>query len=678
MTLSFVEITHVIDDAAALDRLVYRPLLPPLAAQIGGRWILLDERRLEELLAAMRSGRSASDVLADWEADPAADRDVAPPVPSLVFEEGRVVGAWIEVAPGDETAVHPPPLRRSRTGWPEVPGRAPSAAHRRVPGAPPPDAVPRLRRRGGPPPATAPAPGEPAAPEATAEQTLDRTPHLDAPSRIAKAPGTEFTVSVYADTKELAPDESGDGIAITLPSGIDRVDVAVLLQVTPHFEVVGNQFGELTLATKEPVSNRLEFKLRVLADAPDGEAAIGVLFNYRGRSCGYVSRAWTWDTGGHDAVPAEAQAATPTSIPVHAGTEAPDLSVFITAPLNDQINYMCAIETPLLSGYERATSSRPFAVPAQGYGFLKQLLAALVNENQNSDERLDALTEIGHEAFEAAPPNFREVLWAMVDASRRPESIYIASAEPTIPWELMIPRRFDGKQPRRLGPLGTEFAIGRWTRGDVASPPQDLAIDSAFVIAPDYETEARQLDASAEIEFVKRRLKGKRIKPATTAGLNRRFQKEHAALLHFVCHGAAGQANDDAIWLDHDEQLRARRTETLEGFQALFDAKKPLVFMNACEAGQGVPSLGGGSGFPRSFGNLGARAVIAPLWPVDDTLASKIALELYDAALKPGAPPVAAILRDMRKRGYAARNVDTFAAYCFYGDPLARLQLIDS
>jgi len=90
-----------------------------------------------------------------------------------------------------------------------------------------------------------------------------------------------------------------------------------------------------------------------------------------------------------------------------------------------------------------------------------------------------------------------------------------------------------------------------------------------------------------------------------------------------------------------------------------------------------VPSLSGGSGFPRSFGNLGAHAILAPLWPVSDALAHDVALNLYKAAVKPDAPSIASILRDIRRKGYEDKDADTFAAFCFYGDPNARLELVE-
>jgi hypothetical protein len=85
----------------------------------------------------------------------------------------------------------------------------------------------------------------------------------------------------------------------------------------------------------------------------------------------------------------------------------------------------------------------------------------------------------------------------------------------------------------------------------------------------------------------------------------------------------------------------------------------------------------GSAGFPAAFSNIGARAILAPLWPVKDTLAHEFAMEVYEKALAPGAPPTAEIVRSVRQHAYENGGADTYAAYAFHGDPLATLQLVD-
>jgi CHAT domain-containing protein len=122
--------------------------------------------------------------------------------------------------------------------------------------------------------------------------------------------------------------------------------------------------------------------------------------------------------------------------------------------------------------------------------------------------------------------------------------------------------------------------------------------------------------------------------------------------------------------------LRSASLRANNGLKAMCRARAPFVFINACSTGQRVPSLVGGAGFPLAFGDIGARAILAPLWPVESDTASKIAVELYQTALQPGSPPVAEILRKMRNRAYAEQDADSYAAYAFFGDPTARLELV--
>jgi hypothetical protein len=514
-------------------------------------------------------------------------------------------------------------------------------------------------------------------PDGPGAETIYRTPHLDAPEEIPKKPGTELTVSVYVDTRELRAGESGEGIELDLPAGVDSIEVGVLLGLTGPFEMLeGSEYRTLTVARDEEESAKLDFKLRVSAVEEPGPAAISALFTLRGRACGQVARAWDWESAGEQAPSVASEAEAPVSMPLHIAAGQPSLSVIITAPAGGT-DYRVSVQAPALKGYERPSDLKEFSLPPEAAAFRKDLLKALTAESDTAEERFLALKRLGYEAWESAPQIVKDVLWAMVDAKVPPTTIYIATVEPILPWELMIPRRFDGAGRRELDPLGVEFAIGRWTRADSQSPSPTLRIDRSFVIAPAYP-EDLQLEFEDELELVESKLRGERIEPATAKDLDERFKDEHASLLHFVCHGTAGKRNDDAIALDGGKLMRAGEMEARKGFKALCQATHPLVFLNSCSTGQMVPSLAGGAGFPKSFGNIGANAIIAPLWSVDDELASEIALELYEAALEPGAKSLPAILQGIRRRGFEEENADTYAAYCFFGDPEARLELAEA
>jgi CHAT domain-containing protein len=73
---------------------------------------------------------------------------------------------------------------------------------------------------------------------------------------------------------------------------------------------------------------------------------------------------------------------------------------------------------------------------------------------------------------------------------------------------------------------------------------------------------------------------------------------------------------------------------------------------------------------------MGASAVIAPLWSVRDEIAFKISQTVY-AKLQEGPMQLGEILRQSRARAYEGPDAgeDTFAAYCFYGDPCLTIEL---
>jgi CHAT domain-containing protein len=102
-----------------------------------------------------------------------------------------------------------------------------------------------------------------------------------------------------------------------------------------------------------------------------------------------------------------------------------------------------------------------------------------------------------------------------------------------------------------------------------------------------------------------------------------------------------------------------------KGFMA-----RPLVFLNACEVGGQRLSLDGAGGFANAFIELNAAAVVAPLWAVEDVAAGLVTRSFYKDVLK--GVPLAKALQRIRQRAYSkGATMDSFAAYCLYGDPLA-------
>jgi hypothetical protein len=510
-----------------------------------------------------------------------------------------------------------------------------------------------------------------APPEATpAAEPITRVPHMDAPEELVTAAGTPFAVEVWLDDVPPHPGESGEPVRVEMPAGQESIDLGVLLTPSSHFELHGEQYRTVRLDRRPGTSARVSFELTVSAAASDGPAGISALFLYGGRPCGRVARSWNWIRSKKVAGPGDTAPPGAPVVPVHTDASEPDLTVLIEAPVNTGLEFTCSILTPLLPGYDKPQGVR-WGMPVQASVFVRERLEGVVDSRRTPRQRLVALRAAGYEFFDAAPPLFRTALWELVDAGKRPRSIYVASAEPSLPWELMIPRRQKGR-PGELRPLGVEFPIGRWTRADGASPSPDLVIDGSVVIAPKYTSQP--LDVTAEVDFIRQSFAAKRAEPATYDHIDKFVGNAKASLIHYVGHGVAGIDGDDTLVLE-DAELASRELLALPGWKSSCEASKPLVFLNACEVAQQQPSIGGGAGFPRAFGDIGAKAVIAPLWPVQNTIARSMAERIYNGATTSTAPAVAEVMRRIREEAYEAEDApDTLSAYCFFGDPTARLR----
>ena len=91
--------------------------------------------------------------------------------------------------------------------------------------------------------------------------------------------------------------------------------------------------------------------------------------------------------------------------------------------------------------------------------------------------------------------------------------------------------------------------------------------------------------------------------------------------------------------------------------------------------GQSIKTWSAVGGFGPTFLELNAGAVIAPLWSVFDTLADKITEEFYDDISADPNVSFAATIQKIRSHAYKGTlnpDLATYAAYCFYGDPLAK------
>jgi hypothetical protein len=621
-----------------------------------GVWLTLPIGGLAGLRLALGAGFALPDVFEDARIAPATVVSTVPSgrpaVPTIAIVDGSVAGAWMprwqRRAGGDEGVRNAYKVA--------IPGRELDFAYDIGQAAavdPPPDEPPS-----GPEP----------------EAAIERTPHMDAPDRLP-AEGESFTVRIYTDTAPLRDEEHGERIVIEAPPDVVELDLGVLLTASPGLEVDAPFFLGLTIHRHEPDGEGVTFTVRVTGDAPADEVGLTAELFHRGRPSGHVAR--RWKGGVAQSLGPEVPAAT-----VHSDAAAPDLTLVVSAPVPDGIHYNFTVLPSRVPGFATAQTIA-WALPEIARDFLKSKLGTFVDRTSPTSRRKSALLDAGLKFFTALPPLYQDALWAVLDLQdAEPDApvrtVFIRSDEPLLPWELMRPTRpVDGvAQDRRL-PLGVEVALGRWVRSDTTPPPQRLQVDRSLLIAAVNSKPARRLDSTDEADVLQRLYAGERTPTATLDSLDDYLSRHSAAVLHFVCHGAA-QAFDDAIYLDEDEECTSGDVRVTEGFAMACGRARPLVFLNACDAGQVASAIGGGAGFPRVFTDLGARAVIAPLWPVAQTVAARAAVQLYEAAAAAGPQrTLADLLRDVRRRTYEEQPFeDSFASYCFFGDPCARLERV--
>jgi hypothetical protein len=504
-------------------------------------------------------------------------------------------------------------------------------------------------------------------PELAFPQPLRRTPHMDIFPAPPVAPETRLKVTVYTDAQAMRQLEAGDDLILKGSPDQNSFDVQVWLVVGGPFTIEGPAVRTLTILRTQERSPDLEFTVvrKAAGTASGTTATFSAYFAYDGRACGKVSRAVPLATG--DEVPVATGGGA--GVRIEAGAAPADLNVRIVAREDDERSFECHVQTRLLPQYENGETG-PWRLKSLAADLVGKQMERFTASEATNKVRTLALRGAGIQLFEAAPKIFQKVFWAMIDAGKPPRTISIVTEEPYIPWELMVPTRTgrSGEDEQRQ-PLGVEFLIGRWTSRQHVAAPQHIPIRDSWVIAP---RDSELANAEEEAAMVLREIPGVRIDPACIGGLEAEFAQQGRTLLHFVCHGKSGSGGQ-VLELENDEELETSYLRALPPMSKLvFWASRPLVFLNACEVGREEPALVGVGGFAEQFMILGASGVIAPLWSVRDSIAHQVAVEFYERIEKEPRTPFAEILRDLRRRSYAdGGGEDTWAAYTFYGDPLA-------
>lgn len=251
-------------------------------------------------------------------------------------------------------------------------------------------------------------------------------------------------------------------------------------------------------------------------------------------------------------------------------------------------------------------------------------------------------------------------------------TLEIVSDEPWIPWELVRPFG-DGVDDDFLC---LQYDFSRWVSGGTG-PAAEIAVDSLACIAP---TDSGLDWVQKEQAFV-RALAGRydladRSPAEAQRGLVKALLagQEGVRLWHFACHGDYDRRSPDNSPLFLQDGYPLRPHDLVGPAQEHLRADRPLVFLNACRAGQSGLSLTGLGGWAKVLvQDCRVGALIAPLWSVDDAAAYTFAQTFYQATQQPGMTLAAALRLARQATRQAYPGDPTCLAYSLYAHPNARL-----
>jgi hypothetical protein len=329
----------------------------------------------------------------------------------------------------------------------------------------------------------------------------------------------------------------------------------------------------------------------------------------------------------------------------------------------------------------------PKAIPGDAKAYLADLMSA-VEAKESARPKVhvfDTVRGAAKYVRDLIPAEVYHVIRAIATKTGRPPTILLESEEPYIPWELahvdppLIAGVPDpgGPPPPPLPPfLAAQACIGRWVKAVEPSDgpvqplpaPTDKTVAAMSVVWGDYsKVEGYQNlpHARAEARKLAKAYGATRINPTgdTMSALLNNETSPTPDLIHFAVHGHWSRTgtDKDGIILTDGTVLIA-----LEVHGATLSSA-PFVFLNACQVGAGHAVLGHYSGIAAEFVYAGASCVVAPIWAIDDEVASSVAETFYREVAK-GEPPCE-VLRKSRLDFSGASASATTMGYQFFGHP---------
>ena len=250
----------------------------------------------------------------------------------------------------------------------------------------------------------------------------------------------------------------------------------------------------------------------------------------------------------------------------------------------------------------------------------------------------------------AIPQGVQTALHAVITDPARTvaPAVLLLTEELYVPWELgtitpALSTRWGGASPF----LGAHAAIGRWPLSEQKprpAPRSRVDVRAGAVVTADY-TGVPGWESSTTPSPRHRPVAELFTPPATSVApdlvgvIDLLRGSPPADVVHVALHGQFDSQGDQEgiVLLTRDAGGSAKPVfltpiEVENGDLAA----GPLVFLNACQVGADKRVLGSYGGFATTLLRIGASAVVAPLWNIDDDVAGSVAATFYEQVLGRG------------------------------------------
>jgi hypothetical protein len=485
--------------------------------------------------------------------------------------------------------------------------------------------------------------------------------HLETrfPREVTVGSVTSLTVDL---TRLPGSEPEVSALPVSLAAG---TKVGVLVQARRGFEVVGPSEGVVE-ASEQALPIR--FQLRALEV---GQGQVRILFFVESTALGAITL--------EPAILGEGASAATTPVPastvmsaLDVGAARPDLELVILEESSDgRPAYSIRVTSETLGYHLREFG--PIVLRTDARSYFADLFAEIEVLDLVTPEdrtRAQALLEAKGDALfrDLIPEQLGEELWNARDRITR---IRIDSEEPHIPWELI---RLSGRDENGnvvAGRFLCEYEMTRWVLGPGLH--DELGLTSFGIVVPSDSELASTQEEKTFLAGLAGPGRSVTEVPATFLDLMAAFSEGRHDVWHFSGHGVVKADQDPNQFAIHLTDNHRFTPNEISGPRANVGRPAPLIFLNACQVGQGGMSLTGLGGWAQQFLEVGASGFVGAMWNVHDNPARDFAKAFYMRLLEGDTIGAAALsAREEIKRYQDA----TWLAYTVYGHPSAAVASI--